>query len=151
MKKTILNITALSLFAAAIVAAPVTARAQDASTNAPAAAAEQTAPAKHKNKKHETMVFNGKLGALDTKAMTLTVGQLTFEITSETKITKDTLPATLADGVVGELVGGAYKKGTDGKLTATSIHFGSKSGGEKKKKNKTHPDSSGSATNSVPN
>jgi hypothetical protein len=151
MKKTILNLTALSLFAAAMVAAPVTAPAQDAATNAPAAAADQTAPAKHKSKKHETVPFNGKISAIDTKAMTLTVGKRTFEITSETKITKDTLPATLAEGVVGEPVGGAYKKGADGKLTATSIHFGSKSEGEKKKKNKKHSDSNGNATNSVPN
>ena len=110
MKKHILTITALSLFAAAIVALPVSAQAQDTtSTNVPAA------PVKHK--KHDHSVFNGKLSAIDAKAMTLTVGERTFEITSETKITKDGKSATLADGLVGETVGGAYKK-TDGKLIA---------------------------------
>jgi hypothetical protein len=141
MKKHILTITALSLFAAAIVAMPVSAQAQDTtSTNAPAA------PAKHK--KHDTVPFHGKLSAIDTKAMTLTVGERTFEITSDTKITKDGKPATLADGVVSETVGGAYKKDAAGKLIATSVHFGGKADGEKKHKKNSDEDA-GSSTNSV--
>jgi hypothetical protein len=141
MKKHILTITALSLFAAAIVAMPVSAQAQDpTSTNAPAA------PVKHK--KHDTVPFHGKLSAIDAKAMTLTVSERTFEITSDTKITKDGKLATLADGVTGEMVGGAYKKDATGKLIATSIHFGGKADGEKKHKKKSE---SGSSTNSVPN
>ena len=63
--------------------------------------------------------------------MTLTVGKLTLQVTSDTKITKDGKPATLADGVVGEPVSGAYQKTADGKLNATTIHFGAKA--EKKK------------------
>ena len=103
MKKHILTITALSLFAAAIAAMPVSAQAQDTtSTNAPA-----------KHKKHDHSVFNGKLSAVDAKAMTLTVGERTFEITSDTKITKDGKPATLAEGVVGETVGGAAAGGME--------------------------------------
>jgi hypothetical protein len=151
MKKTILKITVLSMFAAAMVAAPATVLAQDAmSTNAPAAPEHKPeAPAKHK--KHDHSVFNGKLSAIDANAMTFTVGKQTFDVTSETKITKDGQPATLADGAVGEMAGGAYKKGADGKLSATSIHFGSKSGGEKKHKKKAGPDSTGGGTNSVPN
>ena len=136
MIKRFLTLAALSLFAAAIVAMPVSAQAQDAtSTNAPAA------PVKHK--KHDHSVFNGKLSAIDTNAMTLTVGERTFEITSETKITKDGKPATLADGVVDETVGGAYKKDAEGKLTATSIHFGEKAHKKKSDEN------AGSSTNSV--
>jgi hypothetical protein len=144
MKKTLLKILALSLLAAAIIAAPTIIHAQDA-TNAPAAS-DQPAPIKHK--KHDITPFHGKLSAIDTNAMTLTVGERTFEITSDTKITKDGQPAILADGVVGEMAGGAYKKSADGKLTATSIHFGAKSNGEKKKAN---PDSMGSSTNSMAN
>jgi hypothetical protein len=144
MKRTILKITALSLFAAAIAAAPAVTRAQDA-TNAPAAS-DQPAPVKHK--KHDLVPFHGKLSAIDTNAMTLTVGERTFEVTSDTKITKDGQPAVLADGVVGEMAGGAYKKGADGKLSATSVHFGAKSAGEKKKAN---PDGTGSSTNSMTN
>src|SRR5271154_4581949 len=122
MKTTILKI-ACTLFASAIITAPALSRAQDAaSTNAPAT--DQTAPAKVK--KHGAIVFSGKLTALDTNAMTFTVSSRTFEITSETKITKDGQPAVLADGVVGETAGGAYKKVADGKLSATSVHFGAK-------------------------
>ncbi|MGH7988934.1 MAG: hypothetical protein ACREDS_01890, partial [Limisphaerales bacterium] len=66
------------------------------------------------------------VSALDANAMTLTVGKLTVQVTSETKITKDGKPATLADGAVGEPIGGYYKKDADGKLHATTIHFGGK-------------------------
>jgi hypothetical protein len=131
MKRAILKLTACALFAAAILAAPAISRAQDAtSTNAPVKA----------HKKHDHSVFSGKLSAIDTNAMTLTIGERTFEVTSETKITKDDQPATLSAGMVGEKVGGAYKKSEDGKLTATTIHFG-----DKKKKGT----SESSSTNSV--
>jgi hypothetical protein len=147
MKKTVLKITALSLFAAALVVAPAVTRAQDA-TNAPTATSE--APVKHKRSEHAAVPFNGKLTAIDTNAMTLTIGERTFEITSETKITKDGFPATLADGVAGEMTGGAYKKTADGKLSATIIHFGTKSEGTAKKKKKPAADS-GTVTNSTAN
>ena len=117
------NILKISLFAAAIVAAPAMSYAQDAATNAPAAAADQTAPAKPKK---QGLVFRGTVSAIDTNAMTLTVKARTFAITSDTKITKDGQPATLGDGVVGEPVAGAYKKGEDGKLNAVTVHFGAK-------------------------
>ena len=145
MKKNILKITTLSLLAAAIIAAPVIARAQDA-TNTPATSGQET-PVKHK--KHSILPFHGTLTAIDTNAMTLTIGTRTFEITSDTKITKDGQPATLSDGVVGEMAGGAYKKGADGKLNATTISFGAKATGEKHKKKSTNPDSTGSSTNTA--
>ncbi|MGH7952065.1 MAG: hypothetical protein ACREFE_09125, partial [Limisphaerales bacterium] len=91
MKRTVLKITACALFASAIIVAPALSRAQD--TNTPAA----SAPVKHKR---STLPFHGKLSAVDTNAMTLTVGQRTFEISSKTKIVKDGQPATLSDGVV---------------------------------------------------
>ena len=153
MKKMILKTTALSLFAAALLAAPGIAQAQDAATNAPEAGSVQPPPSTHKARKHDHGVFNGKLKAVDTNAMTLTVGERTFEISSETKITKAGQPATLSDGVVGEPVGGAYKKNADGKLSATSVHFGAKSDGTstegKKKKKKAAAESTGTSTNSV--
>ena len=121
MTKNISKITVLSLFAAALVAMPALSRAEG--TNAPAAS-DQTAPAKPK--KHDIQPFRGKLSAVDTNAKTLTVGTLTLQITSDTKITKDGQPATLSDGVVGEPVGGVYKKTPDGKLNALSVHFGVK-------------------------
>lgn len=120
MTKNISKITLLGLLAATLIALPALSYAEG--TNAPAAPG-QTTPAKpNKN----GIPFHGKLAAVDTKAMTLTVGKLTIQVTSETKITKAGQPATLADGVVGEHVGGAYKKADDGKLNATVIHFGPK-------------------------
>ena len=158
MKKTIVKITALSLFAAAIVAAPGK-RARPGQrdqcprcrSTTPAVVSEPPATPAHKAKKHDHAPFNGTLAAVDTNAMTLTVGKHTFEINSETKITKAGKPATLAEGMAGETVGGAYKKGADGKLTAISIHFDTKADGEKKKKNHATPAGSEDATNSVPN
>jgi hypothetical protein len=147
MKNTIKKIIALILFAAALFVTSASARAQDAmSTNMPVAPDLTTnAPAKHH--KHDHSVFNGPVSAIDTNAMTLTVGQRTFAITSETKIMKNGQPATLADGVVGEMVGGAFKKGEDGKLTATSIRFRDKA--DKKLKKSASPNSMGSTTNTV--
>jgi hypothetical protein len=131
MKRQILKITTLSLFAAAIIAAPALSRAQDTSTNAPAVSAQ-----KHRH----GAPFHGTVSAVDANAMTLTVGKLTVQVTSETKIIKDGKPATLADGVVGEPVRGYYKKDADGKLSATTVHFGSK---------KKETSDAGSSTNSV--
>jgi hypothetical protein len=53
--------------------------------------------------------------------------------------------------VTGETASVAFKKGVDGKLTATSIHFGAKAESEKKKKKKANPGDADSSTNSVPN
>jgi hypothetical protein len=153
MKRTILKITACTLFAAAMVAAPVLSRAQDAtSTNAPAMTDQTSVPIPvqttnapvKKARKHDRLVFNGKLASVDTNAMTLTVGTRTFEITSDTKIVKDGKPATLSDGVVGGMAAGSYKKAEGGKLDALTVRFG-----EKKKKEPT--ESTGSTTNSVSN
>jgi len=150
-----LRIIAVSLVAATIVATPATVRAQDAVTNAPAVSDQMSvqttnAPAKM-HKKHDRSTVTDKLTAVDTNAMTLTVGERTFEITSETIITKAGEPATLSDGVTGETAGVAFKKGVDGKLAATNIHFGAKAEGDKKKKKKANPDDMSSSTNSVPN
>ena len=122
MINNISKIAVLSLFAAALVAMPAVSHAVGSSTNAPASS-DQT-PAKPK--KHEGLVFRGTVSAIDAKAMTLTVEARTFAVTSDTKIIKDGKSATLADGVVGEQVSGTYKKTDDGKLNATSIHFGAK-------------------------
>jgi hypothetical protein len=127
MTKNISKITVLSLFAAALVAMPALSRAEGTSTNAPASSDQTPAKPKHGN-----LPFHGNLSAVDTKAMTLTVGTLTLQVTSDTMITRDGKLATLADGVVGELVSGAYKKTNDGKLNATNVHFGAKA--EMKKK-----------------
>ena len=125
MRTNISKIIVLSLFAAALVAMPALSRAED--TNAAGASCQTTQP---KLKKLATLPFHGKVGIVDVSAQTLTVGKLTLQITPDTKITKDGQPAILADGVAGELVGGAYKKTDDGKLKAIKVNFGAK--GEKK-------------------
>lgn len=118
MKK---QIALFSLVAAALLALPAVNFAQDA---AKPATADQTTPAPKKN----GLPFHGKISALDATASTLTVGSLTINVTSTTKITKDGKPATLADFAVGDQVAGAYKKDGE-KLNATTLH----SGGKKKK------------------
>jgi hypothetical protein len=115
MKTSITKITLFSLIAAALVAVPAITRADDTSTNAPAAAA----PAK----KHG-MPFHGKIAAVDTSAMSITVGEMTIGVTSETKIMKNGQPAMLSDLTVGDMAGGYYKKDDAGKMTATTIRIG---------------------------
>jgi hypothetical protein len=122
MKSNTVRLAVLSLFTAVIIAAPSLSRAQDANTNAPAAA-DQTAPAKPAR---HSFVFRGKVGAVDTNAMTFTIGKRTFDITSETKITKEGKPAVLSDIAVGDKVGGAYKKSENGNLDATTVNDGKK-------------------------
>lgn len=144
MKKQPTILPVLTLCAAAILVVAVPSRAQS-NTNMPAAPIPPAAltpppaaappavatppaatpkPAARKRATPSTQPFRGTVTALDTNAMTLTVGQRTFEITSETMITKGDKPAILSDGAVGEPVRGAYKKSTGGKLDATTIRFG---------------------------
>jgi hypothetical protein len=135
MKRTILKIAVCAL-----LAAPVLSRAQDTnSIAAPAAsvaplplppvvaappaeipATNAPAPAKPK-KVDSTLVASGKVVNVDTNAMTLTVGKRTFEMTSETRITKAGKPAILSDIAVDEKVGIAYKK-VGGKFDAITIN-----------------------------
>ena len=120
MWKYISKIAVLSLFAAAFVGVSGCPRAEAANTPE---ASDQTVPAKPQK---NNPPFHGNLKAVDAAAKTITVGTLTLQITADTKITKDGKPATLADGVVGEPVGGAYTKTADGKLNALVVHFGAK-------------------------
>ncbi len=122
--KNIIKLTGLTLLAAALVAMPVGLRAQDATTNAPAAAAPMA------KKKGGTLPFHGKISAVDASGGSLTVGTLTLNVTSKSKITTNNVPATLADFKVGDNVAGAYKKTAEGKLNVTTLHLAVK--GKKK-------------------
>ena len=75
--------------------------------------------------------FHGKLGAKTDSS--ITVGARTFEVTSDTKLVKEGKPATLADAVIGEDVGGAYQD-QSGKLVAKTVRFGAKPESAKKAK-----------------
>jgi hypothetical protein len=127
MLNPILRVAAACSLAAAFCCVPNGAQAQ--STNKTVAgqkpAAQKADPAK--TEKHASPgPFHGKLAELDKNAKTITVGKRTFHITAETKITKAGKPAVLADGVVGEEVGGYLKPDSDGKLVASSLRFGPK-------------------------
>jgi hypothetical protein len=128
MKKQILKTVLFSLVAAALVTVPSLSRAAD-STNAPAATTSKKS------------TLHGKAEAVDTAAMTLTVGTQVVNVTSTTKITKDNKPATLEEVMVGDAVSVSYKKGDDGKMNATAIHDGLMT----KKKKKASGDSSTNA------
>ena len=130
MKKHIAKLSILTLCAAAILVVPALSRAQE-TTNAPAAA-KTPAVKKSTGTASGILPFHGTLTAVDTNALTLTVGKRAFNMTSETIITKDGKPAVLADGVVGEQVRGAYKKNAEGKLDAVTVRFGGATGPKKK-------------------
>jgi hypothetical protein len=130
MKRTILRIAAFGLLAAAMAAAPTQALAQE-KKDMPAAE-KKSAPPSDKG-----IPFHGKVAAMDKAAKTVTVGERVFRVTSDTKIKKLGKPATLADGAVGEEIGGTYTKSPDGKLTAKTLRFGPKPEGETKGTGKT--------------
>lgn len=129
MKKNILRIALMSVLAAAI-ATPVMAQQTNVAKDKSATAKPEPVKAE---KKQEGLPFKGTVAKIDKDAKTLTVGDKTFQITSETKIKKAGKDATLESGVVGEEVALKYKTAADGKLTALSVRFGPKAEGEMKK------------------
>jgi hypothetical protein len=135
MIKYFLRIGVVGLLAAAFAGMPSQLLAQ--STNRPAAEKKSAAGKKDSAAKQKAAhPFRGKLAAVDKTAKTIKVGQSTYQITSATKITKAGKAATLEDGVVDEPVSGYVKPTDDGKMTATTVHFGAKvedNGSEKKK------------------
>jgi hypothetical protein len=121
MIKSIGKLTLAAILAAMVVGVPVKVSAQSTTNTAPAApAAKAKAPG-----------FRGTLKSVDNAAKTITVenkkGDRTFSITSETKITKDKKPATLADAAEGNTVTGTYAEGADGKMIAKKVNFTEKS------------------------
>ena len=70
--------------------------------------------------------FHGQLDAVDKIAKTVKVGERTFQVTSETRITKSGKPATLDDAKIGEEVAGAYKQADGGRLELRSLRLGPK-------------------------
>ena len=113
MIKTIRIVSMLAVAAAAMTFAPVHASAAD--TNAPAVEKPKVA-------KPRAIPFHGTVSAIDKTKLTITVGERTFQVTSDTKINKNEKPAILDDLAVGDTVGGAYKKAADGTLDAITIN-----------------------------
>jgi hypothetical protein len=104
------KIVCLAFMAAALTAVPAFSQ---TATNTPAA----TAPAHPKH----GLPTHGKVAAVDTSAMTFTIGTNTYAVTSETKISKLGKPAVLSDVAVGENVNVYYRKDDDGKSTAVTV------------------------------
>jgi Cu/Ag efflux protein CusF len=117
------HIALYAIVAAALMAAPAIVGAQTNSSSTTAAA-----PAKKK----KTQTASGKVTVVDTNAMTLTAKDLTFNITSTTKILKDEKPATLAEIKAGDKVKITYKKDDAGKLAAATIHDSEKAAADPK-------------------
>jgi hypothetical protein len=117
MLKSIVKSGVISLFA--ILIASTTAQLNAQSSDLPAVEKKETKPVR-------ATPFHGKLKAVDKTAKTISVGELTIQTTSETRILKDGKPATLEAGIVNETVAGAYRKTEDGRLNATTIRFGAK-------------------------
>lgn len=140
MKRTFLKIAVCALFAAPLLSQgqdtnitltppPVALTAPPPPIVAPAAEipTATNAPAKPK-KPRTTLSLTGKASDVDTNAMTLTVGKHTFDITSETRITKAGKPAVLSDIAVDDKVGVTYRKQKGGdKFDALSITDAKKS------------------------
>jgi hypothetical protein len=103
--------------------APLLAQSSNTTTTAKKPSVAKTDAATKKKAAHP---FHGKLAAVDKAAKTIKVGESVYLVTSGTKITKDGKPATLEDGVVGEPVSGYVKPTDDGKMAATTLHFGAK-------------------------
>jgi hypothetical protein len=135
MKIPTIKIALFSLVTAALVAVPATSQAQDKPKTAAPVPAAPAAPAAPSAKKSRAP-FHGKVSAIDSAAMTITIGTQTISITSDTKIIKDEKPATLSDITVGDTANGAYKKDDAGKLNATTIHVIAKNSAEPKKEKK---------------
>ena len=99
--------------------------------DAPAPAQQRPAPIKARS-----LPYRGKLVLVDKQRNSVTVGTRVFLVTPKTKVEKAGKPATLNDGVAGQLVTGSYRKLPDGRLEAFSIYFGGKtsasSSGQKK-------------------
>lgn len=121
MIKFLLKFSLLGLMAMAAAGTPLMLHAQEATATTTNATPK---PAKQPSKR--VIPFRGKLKAVDTSAKTVSVGNQTIQVTSETRITKMGKPATLEDGEVGENVTGACRKDAEGKLNAITLRFGPK-------------------------
>jgi hypothetical protein len=124
---------------------------------APSSRADDTTASPTPDNQAAKLKFHGPISAVDTNAMTFTVGDQTFTITSKSRITMNGKTATLDDAVVGEPAHGSYIKGADGQLDITKVRFGKNAGGKHKKSESSETDTnapaapaSNSATNSSP-
>lgn len=117
MTKSLMKFTVLGLLAFAVSGMPIMAHAQ--TTNAPAATNKPP-----RSSALRPIPFRGRIKAIDIGAMTIAVATRTFQVTSQTAITKDGKPATLSAAAAGENVTGLVKRDADGKWIAVKLNFG---------------------------
>lgn len=134
----------VTLFAIGLAGAFLPGRAQTppppSDPNAAAPKTEPAAPDKKSKsapeKKGHGMQFRGKIEAVDQVGKTVTVKGKdkahVLQITSQSKLSKEGKPATLADAVVGENVAGFARETAPEKFEAISIRFNTKAPGQSK-------------------
>ena len=114
------------------------ARAADRQTGAPAAQmkddAGATAPAP--SAKMSRYPIRGKLKAVDAAGRTFTLAgaekDRVFKTTAQTQIIRQGKPATLAEAVIGDEVGGLVEKQGNGTILVLKVRFGPKTEEEQK-------------------
>ena len=74
-------------------------------------------------RKASSRIFRGMLSAVNKLDGTFQVGQNTYQITAETRVTKGGRPATLDDAAVGDTVSGVAKPDEDGRTVASSLRL----------------------------
>lgn len=92
-----------------------------------------TTPAEKKTNRYP---IRGKLKAVDTSAQTITLAgtekDRVFKVTMQTEIIRGGKPATLAEALVGDSVGGLVERQPDGDVIALKVRFGPKTEAEQK-------------------
>jgi hypothetical protein len=125
-----------TLIAATLLVSGASARAADEGK-------DQSAEASKAEKKPKQLPFRGKVSAVDKAGQTVSLKgkekSRTFQLTSESKITKDGNPADIDQINVGESVGGLARENAAGQKEVLTLNVGAKPAkarSEKRKKNK---------------
>jgi len=124
MKKTIIVPALVAVLGFALASAPVTIKAQAATTTS-TSTTTPTKPAKTAKKKSEYTQFpkGSKISAIDASSVTLTTakGDLKLAIDAKTGFEVDKKKSDASAFAVGDVVTGSYSTGADGSLTAHNI------------------------------
>jgi hypothetical protein len=86
--------------------------------------AEKTPPTKKEKSRARSIPFNGDIAAVDKVAKTVTLEgkkQRTFQVTSQTRLSKDKKPITFDMIAIGDHVGGSYRSNPEGKDELNSM------------------------------
>ncbi|HAB16665.1 MAG TPA: hypothetical protein PLX89_22690 [Verrucomicrobiota bacterium] len=119
-----------ALLSAALLIPTGRAESTSASSTAPAEARSDSAKSDTIAKKSNRPVpFRGKVAAVDSQQMTITLSgpkQRVFVLTTDSKVEKDGKPAVFADIALGDEARGLYQNEDGGKLVVVKASFGPK-------------------------